>query len=952
MKTNHFASILAALLVSGALCHAIDRYVSLTGGHVAPFTNWADAATSIQAAIDAASAGDVIWVTNGVYATGGKVMAGDLTNRVALDKALAVQSVNGSSATIIQGQWDPITTNGPGAVRCAWLTNGAKLSGFTLQGGATRTNGDWATLQLGGGVWGDGVVTNCTIMQNSAGYGGGGAAWGAVNHCSIRDNRANYGGGVAYGNLNNCYLTGNSAKTGGAIYEANATNCALFRNSISGGLGGSGFYSDQGRSLVNCSLIENFSAESVFGGAGASGQHYYMQNCILWNNQNPSGVQNYYMGGDFAYCCTWPLPAGTGNISADPQLLADGVHLAATSSCRGAGSSLYVSGTDIDGQPWTEPPSMGCDEWYPEPLIILQPNPELATGTGQVRMSTTVAGQEPLYFFWTKDGAPVEDSPHYASTHTEDVLISGFGLTDTGAYRVVVTNAVGTATSEVAQVSIRCVDALGGAPTHPYTNWAMAATTIQDAIEAAALTDVVLVTNGVYATGGKVKAGSLTNRIALDKPILVTSVNGPQATVIQGQWDPGTTNGPAAVRCAWLGDGAEVSGFTLRDGATTSGDSGGGAWCASTNAKLANCVITNCQASSVAGGVYRGTLNRCTLVGNMAKNGGGAFYSFLLNCLITRNHVSQQGGGVAGGRLFNCALTENSSEAVGGGASVNTGDLFVNCTVTKNSARCCYGSFFALPPIGVLLTNCIVFFNSPPSENSLNFLTPAYTCSTLVGGGPGNISDDPQLVDDYHLAVTSPCRGMGSSLAAVGADIDGEPWASPPSMGCDEVWESGLTGPLSVSLTAAYPEVAAYGTLPLTGQIVGRALRLEWSFGDGLIFTNRSFVTSYKWTNPGDYTVTFTAFNTDNPSGVSTNLLVHVVPLESPALSVGGLSNTTFGLLFMGQPGVTYVVDQTTNLAPPVMWQTVQTLMSTGAVMLAADTKATNTMRFYRVRTQ
>jgi len=193
---------------------------------------------------------------------------------------------------------------------------------------------------------------------------------------------------------------------------------------------------------------------------------------------------------------------------------------------------------------------------------------------------------------------------------------------------------------------------------------------------------------------------------------------------------------------------------------------------------------------------------------------------------------------------------------------------------------------------------------------------------------------------------------MGSMLAVTGTDFEGEPWASPPSIGCDEVLESALVGPLSVSLTAGYPDVVANGVLLLSGKVLGRASRLEWSFGDGPVFTNLSYLTSHSWTNPGDYNVTFTAYNADNIGGVSTNLIVHVVPLASPQLTVGGLNGTNFSLTFPGQPGVTYVVEQTTNLVPPVLWQTVRTLMSTGAVMQVTDTKATNTMRFYRTRVQ
>ena len=114
----------------------------------------------------------------------------------------------------------------------------------------------------------------------------------------------------------------------------------------------------------------------------------------------------------------------------------------------------------------------------------------------------------------------------------------------------------------------RYVDVNNTNATFPYTSWATAATNIQQAVDIAQTSEVILVTNGIYSSGGRLFGGS-SNRVAIDGKVLtIQSVNGPGVTFIKGFQIPGTNNGPSAVRCVYLSSGSLLSGFTLTDGAT------------------------------------------------------------------------------------------------------------------------------------------------------------------------------------------------------------------------------------------------------------------------------------------------------------------------------------------------------------------------------------------------
>lgn len=140
----------------------------------------------------------------------------------------------------------------------------------------------------------------------------------------------------------------------------------------------------------------------------------------------------------------------------------------------------------------------------------------------------------------------------------------------------------------------------------------------------------------------------------------------------------------------------------------------------------------------------------------------------------------------------------------------------------------------------------------------------------------GNITNEPALASLSHLSEVSPCRGRGVSNSGWGPDIDGESWADPPSIGCDEYWPGTATGELSVAIGAPYTTAAVGFDLDFTASIEGRTSGSRWDFGDGNAVNNRPCV-SHDWSSTGVYAVTLTAFNASYPGGTQATVMVNIV---------------------------------------------------------------------------
>lgn len=306
----------------------------------------------------------------------------------------------------------------------------------------------------------------------------------------------------------------------------------------------------------------------------------------------------------------------------------------------------------------------------------------------------------------------------------------------------------------------------GGGNISPYTNWAMAATDPQTAINACAAGDEVRVDSGVYAPAATV---------AVSNAVTVIGVNGAGATVIDGR---------DAIRCLRVAStGSVARGFTIKNGTTFPyGNSGGGGVVLAGGAIMDCVVISNKGYYSAGVAINTGAVINCAVLRNVqsgytASSGGGiGMESGLVtirNCLVAGNHNLRGGAGVyAGGvgtvHIQNCTIAANHSDngTYGAGLVTFMGDLRVTNSIVYGNE---YNNFYDWG-------NATVAFG--------------YTCITPAQAGAGNTVNNPVFIDqgsgfgsgwsggDLRLERISPCINAGDNHDWMGGgalDLDGRP---------------------------------------------------------------------------------------------------------------------------------------------------------------------------------
>ncbi len=195
----------------------------------------------------------------------------------------------------------------------------------------------------------------------------------------------------------------------------------------------------------------------------------------------------------------------------------------------------------------------------------------------------------------------------------------------------------------------------------PFDSWENAATNIQDAVDAAIIGDVVLVTDGVYC---------VTEEISVTKLLTVKSVNGRDVTIVDGGF-PVSTNRCFMLKTGLFDIGVTVDGFTVQNGyAKTPKDEGGGIY-ATWYSKVFNCIIQSNRAELSSGGVY---CRDDTIISN---------------CIVRNNHADIDSGGIrldSGSHAYDCKVVNNSSRNVGGISCISF-NIVRNCVIVSNKAN-------------------------------------------------------------------------------------------------------------------------------------------------------------------------------------------------------------------------------------------------------------------------
>ena len=286
---------LLTVLILTALClltftlpiNAATLHVATNGSNTLPYDTYAKAKTTIQAAVTAATAGDVI----NVASSGGFHGTGSYTENVVVNKQLIIQSENGYATTTV-------IAASPTVDVFYVSSNGVTIDGFTVYGASSGTS---AGIYLNDVE--DCLIQNnrCSVDQSDRNVNG--IYLDASNRNAILDNICNYNSydGIYLVNSNRNTIANNefnhNGQNGIHSYNAQSNVNTISSNNISNNSSFNGIYLNNS---INNFVLKNFligNSRDIYLVNGSSGNRIYLNSFNSGTNVTGSGTTNFWRPG-------------------------------------------------------------------------------------------------------------------------------------------------------------------------------------------------------------------------------------------------------------------------------------------------------------------------------------------------------------------------------------------------------------------------------------------------------------------------------------------------------------------------------------------------------------------------------------------------------------------------------------------------------------------------------
>lgn len=259
-------------------------------------SNWDDAFTNLQSAIDVANVGDEIWVARGVYRPSKDKDGGIINSReftFYINKDLKIYGgFNGNEIEVGESNWKRNPTilsgdlgmmgyandNAYSVIHTEGVSSAMEMNGFQIFDGnangsgsttASESGGGWYNASEGLGNISSPTIINCVFRNNTSSFGGG----AVMNYA--------FNGGIANPSFINCTFSNNESEIGAAFMSFPAFN------------------SDGSYSFTSCIFSNNTIHNSSGGGVIVSFPQFYstcnsnFSNSLFYNNVSP------HLGGVF-----------------------------------------------------------------------------------------------------------------------------------------------------------------------------------------------------------------------------------------------------------------------------------------------------------------------------------------------------------------------------------------------------------------------------------------------------------------------------------------------------------------------------------------------------------------------------------------------------------------------------------------------------------------------------